>query len=108
MSQNIGRFFITAVFDGPMSIHGKEHFVEEYMPNELFLILEDAAKERFPSLYSLHELENDWNLDQMFIAVGASVTNYRTDEEDFVSVNFHVDLNGEIDNITMDMTHDVN
>lgn len=102
MAQNIGRFFVMAVFDGPLSTYSGEHFVEEYMPNELFPILEEAAKEKFPSLYSLHELENDWDLDRMFITVGASIANYRTDEEDFVSVNFHVDSSGEINNITMD------
>lgn len=89
MAQNIGRFFITTTFGDEAS-------------DELFEILEDAAKEKFPSLYTLHQHQNEWDLDRMFITVDASIANYRDDEEKSVTVNFHVNSKGEINNITME------
>jgi hypothetical protein len=102
MAQNIGRFFVMAVFDGPIASHGEEHFVEEYMPNELFPILEEEAKRKYPSVSGLHELQSEWDFDRMFITVGASITNPSSAEEDFVTINFHIDNSGDISNITMD------
>lgn len=103
MALDIGRYFVAAVFDGPVAAFGKEHFIEDYpISNELLDLLEEEAKKKFSSLYALHQFEAEWDLDRMFITVGGSIANYATDSEDFVSLNFHVNDKGYLSNITMD------
>lgn len=93
---NIGKYFIMAVFSPNFAYRGNEHFVEEWMPNELFDILEAAAQEKYNNA-SLHQLHAEWDLDRFFITIGGEIGT----GDEFVVFNFHVGDNGKLRNITV-------
>lgn len=84
-----------AVFSPNFAYRSNERFVEEWMPNNLFDILEAAAQEKYNNA-SLHQLHTEWDLDQLFIAIGGEIGA----GGQFVTFNFHVDDNGKLRNIT--------
>jgi hypothetical protein len=97
----IGQYFIQAVFSNGFSAMGGEHWVEEFMPMELFTYLEEKAQEKFSKKLNLFEAYNEWDLDRFFITVGGAISEIDAEEDNDVTINFHVDRKGEISNITV-------
>jgi len=98
----IGQYFIQVIFSDAFQAHGNEHYAEEFMPSDLFSYLEGEAKKKFGNTLNLHEAHNEWDLDRFFITVGGAIEDIGSDQEEFVTINFHVGKGGKISNITMD------
>lgn len=89
-----------AIFSSNFSYHkgAKFHYVEKWMTNELFDILEAAVQKKYSNA-SLHELHNEWDLNRLFIAMGGEIGM----DDAFVTFNFHVDKKGCLYNITVEV-----
>lgn len=99
----IGKFFIMAIFSSEFINERGENFVEEWMPNEVIEVLENEAEKKYGDI-ALHQTQNDWNIDKLFITVGGTIMPSLGDAANvFVNFRFHADeISGDLTNITVE------
>lgn len=96
----IGPYFIMAIFS-PNFVPGRENTAEEFMPSELFDMLEEVAQREYNEKLWLHDMQVEWDMDRLFIDVGASIPEPDDTDEQFVTLRFHTNKSGELSKITL-------
>lgn len=97
----LGQYFIIAIFSPNFVSYGNEHIVEEFMPSKCFDVLQQEVNKKYGTDVSLHNMQNEWDLDRLHLEVGGSISKANDEEEEYVTLHFKVNKKGQLGNITM-------